>query len=176
LTYSPPDQPFRKKGTNTEYPRHSVDQHIEITRECIFQLCKTEKFGHERHGVGSALALDADFQPVQVGLIADIRDFFDFSCADEFGDFIDDRFRRGGIRNLDDLDQIVFFIDLILGAYADGTSSRFIYLTHRFIVVKDQSSARKVRSRHDVQKIGRRVFHICDSRQANLSEIERADI
>ena len=131
---------------------------------------------HQLVRVHTPLEVDGQFQAVQIGLIAHIGNFPDFSRLNQFRDLVDDGFRGGGIGNLIDFYEIPLFDVAPLGPDPEGAAARLINLPHFLGVIEDFAAGGKIGSGQRFQQVALRVFDAGNGRLAHLPQIEPTDV
>ena len=175
-TFRAPGRPLVQQLAHTEHARHAADQHIEVAGKAVHQRGHLHQLGHQLFRVGAALEVDRDLEAGKVGLVAHIRDLAHLAGFDQLGDLVDDRFDRGRVRNLGDLDEVFLFAVRPLGAHLERAAAGLVDRAHLGLVVNQLAAGRKVRRGHGRNQIMFRVFDIFDRGAAHLAEVEAAEV
>ena len=130
----PPGGPLLQNFTHAHHPGHPRDEDIEIAGKAVLQRRHAEQLLHQLLRVHSSLQIDGQLQAAQVGLIPHVGDLLDLSGFDQLCHPVHDDFRRGGIRDLSDLDQVPVLLIVPLCAQLEAAPAGGIHLPGRGLV------------------------------------------
>ena len=118
-----PGGPLVQNFANSHDPGHTADEDVEIAGKAVAQGGHLHKLCHEFIRIHAPLQVNGDLQAFLTGLITHIGDLPDLAALDQLRHFIDDGFHRGGVGDLQHLDDVFLFEILPFGAYLKGAAA-----------------------------------------------------
>ena len=171
-----PSCPLVQQLAYAEHARHTADQHIEIAGKAVHQRRHLHQLRHQLVRIRASLEVDRNLEAGKVGLVSHVCDLAHLAGLNQLGDLVDDRFDRGRVRDLGDLDQVFLFVIRPFGAHLERAAAGLVDRAHLGLIVDQLAAGRKVRRWHGRNQIMLRVFDIFDRRAAHLAEVEAAEI
>ena len=168
-------RPLLDQRAHAAHARHPADQDVKVAGERILQRRQLKEPLHQAVGVDAPLEIKSQFQPVQIRLVAHIRDLADLARFHQVDHLVHNGFDGCSRRDFRNVDTVVGAVIRIARAHADTAAPCVVDPAKRLLVIDDIAAARKIGRVQRLKQVMLRIFEHRDRRFADLREIKRAD-